>query len=73
MLQACVLTHALGVLPYPAVEVILAAPGKVTKEEQLYVQKRDFGKVWGRQGSAAGTCDVCLSAQPCRICRCAPC
>lgn len=28
-----------------AVEVILAAPGKVPKEEKLYVQKATFGKV----------------------------
>jgi hypothetical protein len=28
-----------------AVEVILAGPGKVPKEEALYVQKKTFGKV----------------------------
>lgn len=32
----------------PAVEVILAAPGKVPKEEKLYVQKATFGKVCNR-------------------------
>lgn len=35
-----------GLLSCPAVEVILAAPGKVPKEEKLYVQKATFGKVW---------------------------
>lgn len=28
----------------PAVEVILAAPGKVPKEEKLFVEKATFGK-----------------------------
>jgi hypothetical protein len=32
-------------VPACAVEVILAAPGKVPKEEKLYVQKATFGKV----------------------------
>lgn len=27
------------------VEVILAAPGKLPKEERLYLQKKDFGRV----------------------------
>jgi hypothetical protein len=46
----------------PAVEVILAAPGKVPKEEKLYVQKATFGKVRNRSRKTAQDCCACLHA-----------
>lgn len=36
-----------------AVEVILAAPGKVPQEEKLYVQKATFGKASTQQAKSA--------------------
>jgi hypothetical protein len=42
---------------HPAVEVILAAPGKVPTEETLYVQKKTFGKV----GQVPRSCSAGLS------------